>query len=275
MGGDNKAGVAIIMEAARIVVEKNLDHGPIEIVLTVAEEKGLLGSKNLEFSALHADVAFVLDAEGDAGTLILKAPSQDSIKAVFTGRSAHAGVDPEKGINAIQAASKAVACMNLGRIDGESTANIGVIAGGIAGNIVPPEAMVEGEARSHSMAKLKSQILHMVRCIEKAAHQVGARVDIDVSRAYEAFSLNEEDPVVALAIASIQALGLVPSLGSSGGGSDANIFNHSGIPALNLGVGEDSVHSVDEKIAVDNLELGVEILLQIIKQAAKQSKKIE
>jgi tripeptide aminopeptidase len=275
LGGDNKAGVAIVLEAAKIVIENNLDRGPIQIIFTVAEEKGLLGSKNIKREEIRADLAFVLDAEGDAGTLILKAPSQNSIKALFRGRSAHAGVDPEKGVNAIQSASKAISYMKLGRISHDTTANVGIIKGGIAGNIVPSETLIEGEARSHSEARLKTQTEHMVGCLNRGAHEVGAIVDVNVVRAYESFHLSEKDEVVALAIEAIESIGLVPSLGSSGGGSDANTFNHAGITAVNLGVGEESVHSVEERVAIKNLETGVKIILKIVEKAAKRVRKTE
>ncbi len=272
LGGDNKAGVSIILQAARCIVENKLPHGPIEIVLTVAEEKGLLGSKNLCFDDINADLAFVLDAEGNAGGLIVRAPSQDSIRASFKGKSAHAGVDPEKGINSIQAAAKAISCMKLGRLDFETTANMGTIKGGLAPNIVPQETVVEGEARSHSMDKLKAQTKHLVECLYKGAQDIGATVNIDVSRAYESFSLTEDNQAVQIAIDAIKSLGIKPDLGATGGGSDANVFNKAGIPAVNLSVGEEAVHSVEEKIAVANLETGVEIVIKIAEQALKRKR---
>lgn len=272
LGSDNKAGIAIILEAMRLIVENNLPHGPIEVVFTVAEEIGLLGSKNLQFDQLKADLAFVLDAEGDAGGIIVKAPSQNSLKVVFTGQSAHAGVNPERGINSIEAAAKAISYMKLGRIDFETTVNMGVIKGGLAPNIVPPKTTVEGEVRSHSKKKLIEQTEKIVKCVEKGAAEIGATVDINISTAFEAFSLNENDEIVRLAIAAIKTAELEPRLQASGGGSDANIINRSGIPAVNLSVGEDRVHSTNETISINNLENGVKILLNIVSEAIKGKK---
>jgi len=272
LGSDNKAGVAVILEAARLIIENNLSHGPIEIVFTVAEEIGLLGSKNLQFDQLTADLAFVLDAEDDAGGIVVKAPSQNSINIVFTGQSAHAGVNPERGINSIQAAAKSISFMKLGRIDYETTVNMGVIKGGLAANIVPPETKLEGEVRSHSKDKLIEQTDEIVRCVEKGAAEIGATVDINISTAFEAFLLSEDDEIVQIAISAIKAAELEPKLQASGGGSDANVINQSGIPAVNLSVGEDHVHSTNEAISIENLENGVKILLNIVSEAIKRKK---
>jgi len=203
LGSDNKAGVAVILEGMRLIVENNLPHGPIEVVLTVAEEIGLLGSKNLQFDQLKADLAFVLDAEGDAGGIIIKAPSQNSINTVFIGQSAHAGVNPERGINSIQAAAKAISYMKLGRFDFETTVNMGVIKGGLAPNIIPTKPLVEGEIRSHSRNKLIEQTDKIVKCIEKGASEIGATVDINIS-SFEAFSLNEDDDIVRIALMQLK-----------------------------------------------------------------------
>lgn len=272
LGADDKAGVAIILEAARQIVENDLPHGPIEIILTVAEEKGLLGSKNLDLAQIKADFAFVLDAEGKAGGLIVKAPSQNSIRAIFRGKSAHSGVNPEDGINSISAAAKAISYMNLGRLDFETTSNIGTIKGGLAPNIVPPKTVIEGEARSHSGNKLQAQTEHMQECIERGARDAGANVKLEVSRAYDAFALTEQDEVVAIAAEAIRGLKLEPEFKSSGGGSDANVFNKAGIPAINLSIGAENVHSMDERVAVKDLVLGVEIVLKIVREALKRAK---
>lgn len=270
LGGDDKAGVAIILEVARIIVKEQRDHGPMQLVFTVAEEKGLWGSKNLDFSRIDANYAFVLDAEGDAGGLIVKAPSQNSIKAVFEGKSAHAGVNPEQGINAILAASKACSYMKMGRRDFETTSNIGVIHGGIAPNIVPPEAVIEGEARSHSLEKLETETEQIRQCIRKAAKEVGAVATVDVLRAFDAFSLTEQDDVVVIATKAIESAGLKPALHASGGGSDANVFNKAGIPAVNISVGEEAVHSVEERVAVRDLEASVQIVLHIVNEIVQR-----
>lgn len=268
LGADDKAGIAIILELFQTVLENNLSHGGIEAVFTIAEEKGLLGSKNLELSRLRGRYAYVLDGDGPVGGIVIKAPSQNSIKAIFYGKAAHAGLEPEKGINAIQAVSLAISRMKLGRIDGETTSNIGVIKGGLASNIVPAEAEIEGEARSHSEQKLNSQTKLMCDCIKEASKTVGTRVEIDLSRAYDAFTLSEQDEVVKLAVEAARKIGMAPKLIASGGGSDTNIFNKAGIPAVNLSVGYTNVHSTNEQIAVKDLELAARLAVEIVKASA-------
>lgn len=268
LGADDKAGVAAIMEMLSVVVEDKVPHGDIEVVLTVAEEKGLLGAKNLDLSSLHARSGYVLDSNGTVGKIVVKAPSQNTIRATFKGRSAHAGVCPEQGINAIQAASKAVAGMKLGRLDDETTANIGVIQGGRAGNIVPEEAKVTGEARSLNSDKLRDVTEEMVKRFEAGAESVGAEVEVEIIREYDSYILAEQDEVVATVLEGIKRLPLEPELVSSGGGSDTNIFNKKGITSVNLSVGAQDVHSTREHVAIDDLENAAKLLVEIVKVVA-------
>lgn len=270
LGADDKAGIAIIIEVLRSVVENNIKHSSIDIVLTVAEEIGLLGSKNLDLSQLKARYAFVLDGEGEIGRIVTRAPSQNSVKATFKGRAAHAGLDPEKGINAISAAAEAVSVMNLGRIDSETTANIGLIKGGIAPNIVPPESYLEGEARSLSEEKLKRQTEHMKKCLREASSKIGTEVKIDISRVYSSFNLGPDDEVVILALEAAKRMDIKQQFISTGGGSDTNMFNQSGLPAINLSLGYKNVHTTDENICVDDLIKAANYLLEIIKVAAEK-----
>jgi len=267
LGADDKAGVAIILEILRVILEENIPHGEIEAVFTIAEEKGLFGSKNLDLSFLKARYAYVLDGEGQAGKIITRAPSQNSIKATFYGKAAHAGVEPEKGINAIQAASLAISKMRLGRLDSETTANIGLIKGGSASNIVPAQAEIEGEARSLSEEKLKAQTEHICQCIDEASKAVGTRVEVNLSRAYDAFCLSERDEVVKIALEAARRLNLRPELISSGGGSDTNIFNKIGIPAVNLSIGCANAHTTEEEVSVSELEKAARFTLEIVKVA--------
>jgi tripeptide aminopeptidase len=268
LGADDKAGIAAIMEMLRAVVEDKILHGDIEVVLTVAEEKGLLGAKNLDLSLLHARSGYVLDSNGTVGKVVGRAPSQNTIKVMFKGRSAHAGVCPEQGINAIQAASIAIAGMKLGRLDEETTANIGVIQGGRAGNIVPEEAKVTGEARSLNPDKLQNVTDEMVRCFQAGAKEVGAAVDIEVIREYDSFILTERDAVVRTALEAMRRLEIKPELVSTGGGSDTNVFNKKGISAVNLSVGAEDVHSTREHIAVDDLVMAARLLVETVKVVA-------
>lgn len=265
LGGDDKAGIVAILEMLRVLWERNLPHGDIEIVFTVAEEVGLKGAQHLDYAALKAKLGFVLDCSGSAGTVITKAPSQYRIVASIFGKAAHAGISPEEGVNSIVVASQAIAKMQLGRIDEETTANIGVIGGGKATNIIPDLVNIEGEARSINPAKLEAQTEHMCRMLEETAAEHGARVKIVKEFLYPVLNLADDEPVVKMAVKAARTLGLKPELISTGGGSDANIFNGKGIPTANLGIGMCKVHTTEEYITVQDLCLNARYLLEIVK----------
>lgn len=264
LGADDKSGVAVILEVLRVLVEQDLAHPPLEVALTVSEEKGLKGAKGLDLTRLRAQEGIVLDSGGEIGTIVVSAPSQDKIRAVVHGKSAHAGVEPEKGINAILVAAEAIAAMPLGRIDEETTANLGRIQGGTATNIVPDQAEIEGEARSRDERKLEAQVQAMTEALKKAANRHGARVEIDVQRSYSTFKLSEEDGIVRRAVAAARTLGLTPALVPSGGGSDANIFNAAGITTINISAGMEKVHTKEEQVAVADMVKCAEFLLAIL-----------
>ncbi len=270
LGADDKAGIAVLLEVAHILSEQKISHGDLEFIFTVAEEKGLFGSKNLDTSRFKSKMGYVLDSEGSPGKIVLKAPSQDTIKVVFKGKSAHAGLCPEKGINAIQAASIAVSKMKLGRIDIETTANIGEIRGGLASNIVPEEAIIIGEVRSHSPQKLSTQVKHMKDCVKQACSLTGATAEVEIVRTFDAFSLNKNSCVVRLAVEAAKICGILPEYVVSGGGSDANFFNKSGIATANLSVGAKDVHSTLENISVLDLETSAKWVLEVIRLWTKE-----
>ncbi|MCK4300456.1 MAG: M20/M25/M40 family metallo-hydrolase, partial [Planctomycetes bacterium] len=261
LGGDDKSGVAAILEVLQVLVERELSHPPLEVALTTSEETGLNGAKGLDLSTLRAKEGIVLDSGGEIGTIVVSAPSQDKLRAVVHGKAAHAGAEPEKGINAIVVAAEAIAAMPLGRIDEETTANIGRIQGGTATNIVPDRTEMAGEARSHDERKLEAQVQAMTEALKETAERHGATVEIDVQRSYSAFKLSEEDDIVRRAVAAATTLGLTPALVPSGGGSDANIFNAGGITTINISSGMDKVHTTEERLAVDDLVKCAEFLL--------------
>ena len=198
LGSDDKGGIAAILEAVRIIKENNIDHGDIQIVFSIWEEGGLFGAKYLDYSKINADFAFVLDGGGAPGEIIVKAPAQDSINVKIKGKPAHAGVCPEEGISAIMVASRAIEKMKLLRIDEETTANIGIIKGGIATNIVMPELEILAEARSLDDSKLDAQTKHMVDIFKQAAADFGAEIEIKTKRIYGAFNVDENDEIVKL-----------------------------------------------------------------------------
>ena len=268
LGADNKAGVAVIMEIAKMLTERKVPHGDIEVVLTVAEEIDLTGSKFVRRGSIKAKFGYVLDG-GDVDEIINKAPSQDSIEVKITGRAAHAGVHPEKGINAIKVASEAISKMKLGRIDHETTANIGVISGGIAKNIVPENVTLVGEARSHDLNKLRRQIVHMGNALHKACVKYGAKLNFRVTPAYRSFEIPASHESLLLAKAAAKNIGLKIKVKATGGGSDANIFASMGLPCLILGVGADNVHTKKENISIDEMAAGARLVLNIIKESLK------
>ncbi|MCS7186439.1 MAG: M20/M25/M40 family metallo-hydrolase [Armatimonadetes bacterium] len=265
LGADNKAGVCVLLEFLRVIKEDGIQHGPLEIVFTVAEETGLHGAKHLDYSLISAKVGFVLDSGPPINKVIVRAPSQKNLRAVVKGKSAHAGVSPEKGINAIQLAARAIASMRLGRIDQETTANIGIIRGGLATNIVPEEVEILGEARSHNPKKLEEQIAHMVSLLEKEAQRGGGKAEVEVTDVYRSFSVTEDDLPSKVLKAALAKMGLKPQWETTGGGSDANIFNEHGIKCVLICCGEESPHSPEnERLDIPSALQSVELLVNIV-----------
>lgn len=265
LSADDKAGIAIILEAVRQLQEKKIPHGLLQVVLTIGEEIGMFGAKNLDYAKLKANQALVLDAEGSLGTIVVQGPAKDSIKAVVRGKSAHAGLHPEDGISAIQVAAHAIEKMRLLRIDAETTANLGAIKGGGATNIVADTVEVTAEARSLSNEKLAAQSAHLKECFSLAAADYGATAEVEISRSYSAFSLAEDNSFVLQCCNAIAGLGLTPKLTATGGGSDCNIFNANGITALDLAIGMANPHTKQEYICISDLEMATRIILAIIK----------
>ncbi|KPJ67189.1 hypothetical protein AMJ44_07320 [candidate division WOR-1 bacterium DG_54_3] len=266
LGADNKAGVAAILEILRVLKEKKMSHPPLRVIFTVAEEIGLKGAKALPEKVLEVDFGITLDG-GEIEEVIYKAPSQYNLTATILGRAAHAGVRPEEGINAIKVASIAIAKMKLGRIDKETTANIGVIKGGKATNIIPDEVELKGEARSHSLVKLKRQVEHMEKILFRASSKYRARLKLKVEQIYRSFELKKNERVLKLAISALKKSGIRPILRPTGGGSDANIFNLAGIPTIIMGVGADRVHTTSERIAVEDMVKGTGNILNLLEAA--------
>ncbi len=267
LAADDVAGIVQMLEAARVLKEQNLQHGDIELLFTIAEEGGLWGAKNIDHNLLKAEAGYFLDGGGDVGTIIPAAPAQSKIDVTITGRPAHAGLEPEKGVSAIQVAADAISHMTLGRIDEETTCNVGVIQGGLATNIVPETVQLKCEARSRNQAKLEQQVKHMVDEFQAAVERWGAKADIDVQASYPSMNLGEDDQVVQLAVSAVKSMGLSPALIPTGGGSDANILNGKGLPSIILGIGMEQVHSKEEFIRIDQLVAGAELVLAIIRQA--------
>jgi len=273
LGSDDKSGIAPLFEALRIVKENELDVPDIEIVLTVAEEVGLKGAKNLDFSVLKAKEGYALDSE-DVEGIFNRAPSQNFIEISVEGIESHAGMSPEKGISAIKVLSEAIASMPLGRIDSQTTANIGVIEGGVASNIVAKKCTAKGEARSHDDERLKYYTEKIKEAVYNAIRKnriilpdgsiKTANCKIDVEKAYSAMYVKEDEPVLQRVINVYKNLKIPYRILTGGGGSDANIFNEHGIKTVIIGTGMKNVHTVDEYILEDDLVRVTNIILGIM-----------
>jgi tripeptide aminopeptidase len=278
LGADDKSGLAIICEVLRTLQERDIPRGDVEVVFTVCEEIGLLGAKHVDASQLAARRGLVLDSE-DAGHLFTRAPACTRMEFRVYGLEAHAGVCPERGINAIQLASQAISRMRLGRIDADTTANIGVIQGGLATNIVPSMVLVRAEARSHDEAKLQAQTDHMRRCFEEAT--AAGAIDVDgrrhtgtvtaqIWREYPRMAVPDSAPVVQLVSRAAARLGCPVNTMATGGGCDANIFNEKGIETVNLGTGMRAIHTVNEWLDVRDLYTAAAIVLETIRLSAAE-----
>lgn len=267
LGADDKAGIAPILEALKTIIDHKIPHGDIQIIFTVSEEVSLKGSKNLDRNLIKADLGYVLDSSGNPGTIIINAPSQNKLKFLVKGKSAHAGIDPENGLNAISIASKACAKIPVGRIDEETTANIGLINGGLATNIVPNLVEIICETRSLSEDKLKYQTDLMIDIFNETALAENAEVEVISKNLYNSFALPVNSPVIQLVKSSIEIIKLSPTLTSTGGGSDANYFNTYNVPCAVLGIGMQKVHTNEEFILLKDLYNNSRLVCEIIKNA--------
>lgn len=264
LGADDKAGIAAIFEGIRTMKEQNLTHPTIQVVLTVGEESGLVGSRAMDSSLLKAEMGFILDSEGPVGKITSAGAGQYRIVTKIHGKAAHAGVNPEDGISAISVASKAISRMPLGRIDADTTANIGRFEGGKAYNIVTDYVEVWSEARSLVMDKLEAQVKKMTTAFEEAAAEYGATCENDVIFMYHGYKYDEETPVVKKAIAAVKRVERNPELVASGGGSDGNVFNGYNIPSVNFAIGYEEIHTKNERMPISELNKAAELVLAII-----------
>ena len=264
LGGDDIIGVVAILETLREIKDSK-KNPTIKIIFSVAEEAGLMGTKNMD-SKIYNDVDYgiVLDVDGEIGKVVYQAPSQNKFNAIIKGKAAHAGMEPENGVNAIKIASHAISDMKLGQIDEETTANIGVIRGGVASNIVPDLVELEGEVRSLNHNKLKQQTDDMKDIIDKYVGKYNGEVDYDIKLNYSNFSLDLKSGLIKIVKKAARKLELPYNLASSGGGSDANIYNNQGLPTVNLEIRMEKVHSTDERVKIDNMLKLTEYLMTII-----------
>lgn len=269
LGSDDKAGIAVLFEAIKVIQEQNIEHGQIQFVITAGEESGLLGARCMDPKYLDADLGYAIDSNGEIGAIAVAAPTQAKMKMKIFGKSAHAGVNPEDGISAIQVASKAIARMKLGRLDHETTANIGKFAGGGATNVVCDYVEIDAEARSIVQDKVERQIEHMREALESAIQECGATCEFISEIVYPAFNFDENDDVVKLAQRAIANIGLPSRTFHSGGGSDANIFNGMGVPTVNLALGYENIHTTKERIRAADMVKAAEMVISIVRETTK------
>jgi tripeptide aminopeptidase len=269
LGGDDKVGLAAIIEAVRRLKDGGDAHADILLLLTVSEEQGLLGAKALSAADATADVCFVLDADGQVGGIVTAAPTHYTFKAVFSGRAAHAGVEPEKGISAIVLAASAIERMDLGRLDAQTTANIGTIEGGSATNVVAPTCGVTGECRSLDRESVEVVRAAMDTALREGAAAHGGSVEVTWTLEYGGFSVAKDSPALALAEQACEDIGVAPRRFATGGGSDGNVMASLGMPTLVLSSGMSKVHTTDEELEVAQLERLADLLVAIARRATE------
>jgi len=264
LGADNKSAVAVMLEATRRILAENRPHGGIELLFTPMEETGLHGAGAFDHDRLHARVGYVYDQAAPIGEVILGAPYSHSMRVELHGRAAHSGMFPEEGRSAIAAAAKAIADFKLGRVDEETTANVGVIDGGTAGNIVPEWCTFLADVRAHDPKNLADLVREMLESITFAASLEDCQVETEVHKSYNGYRFKRDDDVVRIASSALERAGVEPTFALSGGGADANVFNERGLACVNLANGMLDIHTSDERIAVADLERMVDVTLALV-----------
>lgn len=264
LAGDDKSGIAAIMEAVRVIKEQNIPCRNTEILFTIGEEGGMNGAKNMDYSMIKGKEAMVFDASGEIGHVLTCGPGQIKIFATVIGRASHAGLAPEAGISAIQVAAKGIAKMNLLRIDEETTCNIGTLKAEYATNIVPEKAELIAEVRSRNLDKLNAHAAHIKNCLQEACDEMGATLEINLMTNYVSFNVENEDPLVKRIFDSCERLGYQAETAKGGGGSDANVMALHGIKPVVLSTGMTKVHTTSESLKVDDLNKTAELVLDLM-----------
>lgn len=264
LGGDDKGGIAAILEALEDLIESKADHPDIYLLFTVMEESLMVGCRHMDHSLLPCRRVVVADGCGDCGAILYQAPAGLSIEAVFHGKAAHAGLAPEDGINAVVVASKAIAQMHIGRIDAETTTNIGRIEGGGPTNIVPDTVTFTAEMRSHNMETLRAEREHMERCCHEAAASMGASCEFHCEESYPALRVDPKGELCCKVQNAMKAEGVEPRLEITGGGSDANFLAGNGYECVILSVGMENVHATNEQLNMDELWKATRVLRRLM-----------
>ena len=268
LGADNKAAVVTILGAVRRLTRDGAPPAAIELLFTTGEEQALKGAKAVDMSKLTADFGYVFDHATPIGEIVIASPTYYSVQARFRGQAAHAGIRPEAGHNAIAAAAKAVAAMRIGRLDPETTANVGRIEGGTAANVVAERCYVELETRSLDAERAGQVVTEMVDALAAAASDAECDIETSVERLFQGYRLPRTAAAVEVAAAALRDNDIEPSYIASGGGSDANVFIRAGLPVVNLANGTERNHQPDESVTLEALETMLEVTVSIVRQAA-------
>ena len=267
LGADDKSAIAVMLEAVRRIVEERRPHAGVELLFTPMEEIGLVGAAAFDVSRLEAGIGFVYDQAAPIGDVVIGSPTAQEIELTFVGRAAHAGMYPEEGRSAIVAAARAIADMPLGRIDEQTTANVGLVRGGTARNIVPERCALEAEVRSHDERRVTEVVQQILDAASFAAATSDCTLESRLEPKYRGYRFRPDDLAVRIAIEALGRAGLEARLGLSGGAADANVFNAAGLACVNLANGMTDIHTPDERISVDDLERMVDVTLALVDAA--------
>ena len=268
LGADDVSGICAILDGVRQVLHDKSPRGGLEIVFSVAEEVGLLGVKNLDFSRLKSKMAYVIDSGGPLGTLINEAPTMYDIEVKVYGRSAHAGLEPEKGLSAIKVAAVALARLREGRLSPFTTSNFGTFKAGKVTNIICDYAEIRGEARSLRAEELEEYLSEVRSVFGQAAHEFGATIELNLNLECSGFKVEANEPVIELARRAMAKLGLDIHICSSGGGMDGHLFNQNHIKAVGISPAYEGVHTPKERQPLAPLIKCGQLVASIIREAA-------
>ena len=271
LGADDKSALAVMVEAARRIVEDERPHAGVELLFTPMEEIGLVGANAFDADRLEARVGYVYDQAAPIGDVVVGSPTAQELELTFVGRAAHAGMYPEEGRSAVLAAARAIVDMPLGRIDEVTSANVGLVRGGTARNVVPERCTLEAEVRSHDDARVSEVVQQIVDAAAFAASVSECSLETRVEPKYRGYRFREDDLAVRLAVEALAQTGYTARLGLSGGAADANVFNARGLQCVNLANGMTDIHTPDEQIAIEDLERMVDVTLALV-DAAREAR---
>ena len=259
LGADDKAAVAAIVEAVEAIASDGTPHPPVEVLFTVGEDVGHVGSKAFDVAAVRSRMAFVPDIDGPVGGIIMASPWAETFRVTFHGRAAHAGTEPEAGRSALQMAACAIYRMRLGRIDSETTANAGLLTGGEEANIIPPQASLTLQVRSLDQSRFRAHRAELLECCRQGAAAYGGSIEVESEDTMEGYRFSADDAPVRRAEAAIRSAGLKPWRATTCGVSDANEFNAKGLSTVVISVGYLDIHTNRESMPTDELNRLAEV----------------